>query len=235
MKTLLYLLLLVGYTSCTTYNASSQIPSQYTSVTEQIMFEQPCITYTSTFTFASYYTYTYYNWGWRRYYFTSYPIHLDTWNPYPRRWFWNYYAWNPHHYWTYNPYNWNYSNWHHNNYWHHNNWYYPNNYYSPFFSPVAQSNHNKLTNYKKVEVDKQYTSKPVVDTRRPDRTTTYTRKDYSNQQPRREYQQPTRSYQQPTRYTRPQATQPRTQPTRQPSINIQRKSYGQPRSHSRNR
>jgi len=136
MKTLFYLLLLIGLTSCTTYNASSQSPNQYTSVTEQVIIEDPSptityITYTPTMTFSSYYNYTHY-WGWRRYYFAGYPMYLDTWNPYPRRWYWSYYAWNSYYPWSYNHNNWNYHhNWNHHN--HHN----------PFFTPVAHNNHHK--------------------------------------------------------------------------------------------
>lgn len=222
MKTLFYLLLLVGLTSCTTYNVSSQSPSQYNSVNEQVIIEEPAtvtyINYVPTFTFSSYYNYTHY-WGWRRYYFAGYPMYLDTWNPYPRRWYWSYYAWNYHPY-TWNYYNWNYSNWHYNN-WYHNNWYNPNNCYSPFFSPVAQSNHRKLTNYKRIETNKQYTSIPSTTSRKPNRVPTY-----NKPQPVRNYQytkpqQPVRQqYNRPQpirqQYSRPQ------QPTRQsqPRLNI---------------
>ena len=209
MKTLFYLLLLVGITSCTTYNASSQSPNQYTSVSEQIIIEEPAtvtyINYVPTFTFASYYNYNYY-WGWRKYYFDGYPMYLNDWNPYPRRRYWNSYAWNPHYSWSYNYYNWN----------HHHNWNYHHNHHNPFFTPVAHHNHHKPNHIQHKSISKNHNQ--VVSHNKP-----LPVKRYKPNNP-----QPTRNY----HYTKPQ---PRTQPTRQPNINIQRKSYGQPRPHSRNR
>ena len=177
MKTLFYFLLLVGLTSCTTYNVSSQTPNQYTSVTEQVIIEEPTtityINYTPTLTFSSYYNYTYY-WNWRKYYFAGYPMYLTNWNPYPRRWYWGY-NWNPYqwNYWNhYNPYAWNHHNWYNYN-WHHNNWHHPH--HNSFFSPVAQSNHNKLTHHKKIEPTHRYTSIPSTPSRKPDRAPIYNR------------------------------------------------------------
>ena len=197
MKIVFYLLLLVGLTSCTTYSVSSQSPNQYTPVSEQVIIEDPdvvYIDYTPTLTFTSFYTYRYYQyWNWRRYYFAGYP---NYWNTYHNYWGWNYYNWNPYQYnWNYyNPYAWNHYNWNHYN-WYHNNWH--SHHYNPFFSPVVNSN-NKKPNHK-------YTSTPVNNYKKLDRTPTY----YKPQPSRPNYNNGYRKPPQPTRY------QP-SQPTRQP-------------------
>ena len=130
MKTIFYLLLIISLSSCSFYKVTGQSPYQYTSVSEQIIVEdqfynEPIIyfNYVPTFSFANYYS-----WSWwgpnRRFYYWMYPS--------VNYWGWNSWNYNPY---TYYPY-------------YLNNWGYYNNLYHPYtFNPYFYQSHHGFNNF----------------------------------------------------------------------------------------
>ena len=208
MKRIIQLFLVVLlFASCSTYQLGGQSPHQYSTVTEQVIVNDPLtpspvdfisINYVPTFSFV-----THYNYYW--------------WRP-NRRWY--SYNWG----WNYNPYLWNpYNNWYGwNNGWYHNNW------YNPHFSPIHHSpfyiqNTNQwkqslkspnVSLTKLVEKPKPYTSVPVRKTNYSSNNTpvhkTQNLRNYNTDV----YKKPKYNDSEPVRQSKPKPVRYESKPTR---------------------
>ena len=233
MKNLLYILLIVLLSSCSTYYVNSQSPSNYTPVQEIVVQDYPIyptITYVPTYSFTSFYSIDYYL-PFYRYYFVNYNYYANSWN----------FNWNPYQFYGYNNYyNWynlyptyGYNNWNYHNHYHHHNHYNPfyqsaNNYWKP----AAQQNKSyesvKQTNYKTYSDNRPTREyKQPVKEQPKQNIRQYQQPDRQVQQ-RQEYQQPVREqpkqdvrqYQQPVRQQPRQEMRHSPQPSHKNNVNV---------------
>jgi len=234
MKRLIQLFLVVLlFASCSTYQVVGQSPYQYTSVSEQVVIDDPftpapidfiSINYVPTFSFVTYYNY----YWWRPNRIWYYHMYSSPYSWYSYNWGWNYnpYLWNPYNNW----YGWN-NGWCHNNWygwnngWHHNNWQNP---YNPYFNPVCHSPFYKQnTNQwkqslkspnvnltKLAEKPKPYTSVPVRKTNYlSDNTPVHKTQDLRNYNTD-VYKKPQYSNSEPVRQSKPEPVRYESKPTR---------------------